>query len=78
VTIVEFDAEQPYTVAATVEKFLQQAHQMINTVGMLHTAQQQPEKRLRNLEPEHLQQSFTINAILLPAQVQSFGGLLRH
>ena len=81
VTIVEFDAEQPDTVAAaaaTVQKFLQQVHLMINTVGMLHTAQQQPEKRLRSLEPENLQQSFTINAILLPTLVQAFGGLLRH
>ena len=81
VTIVEFDAEKPDSVtaaAATVQKFLQRAHLMINTVGMLHTAQQQPEKRLRSLDPENLQQSFTINAVLLPILVQAFGGLLRH
>jgi len=81
VTIEEFDAEQPDTVtaaAATVRTFLQRAHLMINTVGMLHNAQQQPEKRLRSLEPANLQKSFTINAILLPTLVQAFGGLLRH
>jgi NAD(P)-dependent dehydrogenase (short-subunit alcohol dehydrogenase family) len=81
VTIVEFDAEQPASVttaAATVRKSLQRVHLMINTVGMLHNAQQQPEKRLRSLEPENLQQSLMINAILLPMLVQAFGGLLRH
>jgi NAD(P)-dependent dehydrogenase (short-subunit alcohol dehydrogenase family) len=81
VTIVGFDAEQPGSVTAaatTVRKSLQCAHLMINTVGMLHNAQQQPEKRLRSIEPENLQQSFTINAILLPMLVQAFGGLLRH
>ena len=81
VTIVEFDAEQPDTVAAAaaiVRTFLQRAHLMINTVGMLHNVQQQPEKRLRSLEPVNLQKSFTINALLLPTLVQMFGGLLRH
>jgi NAD(P)-dependent dehydrogenase (short-subunit alcohol dehydrogenase family) len=81
VTIVGFDAEQPCSVTAaamTVRKTLQRAHLMINTVGMLHNDQQQPEKRLRSLEPENLQRSFAINATLLPVLVQAFGELLRH
>lgn len=81
VSIVEFDAEQAESVkaaAAAVREVLQRAHVMINTVGMLHSEQQKPEKRLSSLEPENLQRSFFINATLLPTLVQAFGDLLRH
>jgi NAD(P)-dependent dehydrogenase (short-subunit alcohol dehydrogenase family) len=51
---------------------------MINTVGLLHSEQQQPEKRLRSLDPVNLQRSFAINAVLLPVLAREFGDLLRH
>lgn len=81
VTTVTFDAEQPESVraaAVVVQKSLKTVHLMINTVGMLHDEQQQPEKRLKSLQPEQLQRSLVINAFLLPLLAQAFGGLLRH
>lgn len=81
VSTVFLDAEKPasITTAATqVRKVVQRVDLMINTVGMLHCEEQQPEKRLSSLETENLQRSFLVNAALLPALVQAFGGLLRH
>ncbi|NND68759.1 MAG: SDR family NAD(P)-dependent oxidoreductase, partial [Halioglobus sp.] len=81
VTIVNFDAEDAASIATaaqTVQEAVSRVHLMINTVGMLHTDGQQPEKRLKDFDPANLQRSFAINAALLPALVKAFGGLLRH
>lgn len=81
VVAVKFDAEDPESIAAAAESVrssIERVHLMINTVGMLHSEQQQPEKRLSLVSPENLQQSFAINTLLLPVLVQEFSGLLRH
>lgn len=81
VRVVNFDAERPetLTVAATiVHKYLKKAHLVINTVGLLHSAKQQPEKRLASLDPVNLQRSFSVNATLLAVLARDFGDLLRH
>lgn len=78
---VSFDAEQPESVLAaaeTVAETVSRVHLLINTVGMLHDGQQQPEKSLRSLQPGHLQRSLLINAVLLPVLAQGFARLLRH
>ena len=66
------------TAAAAASGLIERAHLLINTVGMLHSASQQPEKRLQSLKPQQLQQSFLINATLLPLLAQAFSKLLRH
>ncbi len=81
VTTVRFNALEPETIvaaASTVESVVGRIHLMINTVGLLHSEQQQPEKRLNRLDPANLQRSFAINAMLLPVLVQAFSSLLRH
>ena len=81
VRIVAFEAErlESLAVASTlVHEYLDKAHLVINTVGLLHSEHQQPEKRLRSLDPDNLQRSFTVNALLLPVLAQAFGDLLRH
>ncbi|CAA0125360.1 C-factor [Halioglobus japonicus] len=78
---VTFDAQQPDSVAEAAALAMQsvdRVHLMVNTVGMLHSAQQQPEKSLRKLMPDDLQRAFQINATLLPILAQAFSRLLRH
>ncbi len=81
ISIAKFDAEEPASIAAAasdVGERLGQVHLLINTVGMLHSDGQQPEKRLSRLVPANLQRSFAINATLLPALAQAFSKMLRH
>lgn len=81
VTIVSFDAQTPETVdaaATLIGQAVERVHLVINTVGLLHSEQQQPEKQLNKLAPANLQRSFAINAVLLPVLVQAFSSLLRH
>ena len=81
VTYVTFDAEDAesvMTAASRVSDSLDRIHLLINTVGLLHNQQRGPEKRLKALNPEHLQQSFQVNAVLLPILAQAFSKLLRH
>ncbi len=81
VSHVNLDAEAPGSVAAAaaaVGEEIDRLHLLFNTVGVLHSETLQPEKRLKDLRAEHLQQSFTVNAVLLPLLAQAFSGLLRH
>jgi NAD(P)-dependent dehydrogenase (short-subunit alcohol dehydrogenase family) len=81
VQCINFDALEPDTVAqaaATVAESCAEVHLLINTVGMLHSAGQRPEKRLADLDTVNLQQSMAVNAALLPQLAQAFSGLLRH
>lgn len=81
VTRLRFDACDPASVtraASSAGEVLGRAHLLINTVGVLHSETQQPEKQLRSLSADHLQQSFLVNATLLPLLAQAFGVLLRH
>ena len=81
VTYVTFDAEDAESVlnaATRVKESLDRVHLLINTVGLLHNQHQGPEKRLKTLNPEHLQKAFQVNAMLLPLLAQAFSKLLRH
>ncbi len=81
VSHLAIDAEDSQSVLAAAERAqdaVQRVHLLINTVGMLHTTGQGPEKRLKALRPEHLQQSFAVNAALLPLLAQGFAKLMRH
>ena len=78
---VAMDAEQPETVAAAASEaaaVLGQVHLLVNTVGLLHSEQQQPEKRVRDVDPDNIARSFAVNATLVPLLAQAFGPLLRH
>jgi NAD(P)-dependent dehydrogenase (short-subunit alcohol dehydrogenase family) len=78
---VRFDALEPDSIssaAAAVGQQFGRLHLLINTVGMLHSSQQQPEKRLRDVSAQNLQQSFMTNAVLLPLLAQAFGPMMRH
>ncbi|PLW67879.1 SDR family NAD(P)-dependent oxidoreductase [Pseudohalioglobus lutimaris] len=81
VDYLRFDALDPNSIssaAAKVHQQLDHVHLLINTVGMLHSTEQQPEKRLRDVSAKSLQQSFMTNAVLLPLLAQSFSPLMRH
>ena len=81
ITRLHFDACEPDSIvqaASRASEMFGRVHLLINTVGMLHSGSQQPEKQLRNLDPQQLQQSFLVNATLLPLLAQAFGKLLRH
>jgi NAD(P)-dependent dehydrogenase (short-subunit alcohol dehydrogenase family) len=80
-TFVAFDASDPDSIvagAAAVEKLFSRVHLLINTVGLLHSESQQPEKNLRAIRADNLQRSFQVNAILLPLLAQAFSRHLRH
>ncbi|MFK7976995.1 MAG: SDR family NAD(P)-dependent oxidoreductase [Halioglobus sp.] len=84
VSVLPFDAENPESIAAAAQligESAERVHVLLNTVGMLHSAeqfQQQPEKRLADVELASLQRSMLINAMLLPMLAKAFGRLLRH
>ena len=81
VTYLPFDAEDPQSVmtaATQVQQSLERVHLLINTVGLLHNQHQVPEKRLKAVDPENLQKSFQVNAVLLLLLAQAFSKLLRH
>jgi len=78
---IGFDALQPDTVteaARAVGEHCDRIHLLINTVGMLHSPSQGPEKRLADLTAEKLLQSMALNAALFPLLAQTFSPLLRH
>lgn len=81
VTCLAFDACDPESVFAAAEEarqLLGRVHLLFNTVGLLHSESQSPEKHLKALRLDHLQQSFQVNAALVPLLAQAFGRLLRH
>ena len=78
---IRFDALSPTTItdaAAAVGQISQRIHLLINTVGMLHSPDQAPEKRLADINAANLARSMALNATLLPLLAQAFSGLLRH
>lgn len=81
ITYLTFDAGNPESVfaaAADVQQLLDRVHLLVNTVGLLHSGNQLPEKHLKAVRADHLQHSFQVNAALLPLLAQGFGKLLRH
>ncbi|MEM1112345.1 MAG: SDR family NAD(P)-dependent oxidoreductase [Pseudomonadota bacterium] len=53
-------------------------HCLINTIGVLHGPDIQPEKRLKQISIEQMQRSFMTNAMLLPLLAQAFSKSLKH
>lgn len=81
ITFLTFDAGSPESVfaaAAEVQRTLDRVHLLVNTVGLLHSENQLPEKHLKAVSSDHLQHSFQVNAALLPLLAQAFGKMLRH
>ncbi len=72
------DAARIASVAAGVSEQLGRVHLLVNTVGMLHGAGVQPEKRLRDLKPQAFHQSMTINALFPALLAEGFSRALRH
>jgi NAD(P)-dependent dehydrogenase (short-subunit alcohol dehydrogenase family) len=72
------DEAQIAAVVQTIQQTTSTLHWVINCVGWLHDAEQQPEKSLRSLQAESLARYFQVNAIaavLLAKQIQP---LLKH
>jgi NAD(P)-dependent dehydrogenase (short-subunit alcohol dehydrogenase family) len=81
VTRCQFNANDPDSISAAADvahRLFRHAHLLINTVGLLHNDTLTPEKRLRDIKPEHLHESFMVNAALLPLLARAFGHMLRH
>lgn len=81
VTSLFVDAQQAVSIeeaAAAVSRDVSRVHLLFNTVGLLHRDGLAPEKRLRDIAPDPLQQSFAVNAIFLPLLCQAFSPLLKH
>lgn len=75
------DAGDPATstaAAQTIAERCDRVHLLINTVGVLHSAQQQPEKRLRNLDQDSMLASFQVNAVFPGMLANAFSSLLKH
>lgn len=78
---LQFNAGDPGSITDAADTALQafgRAHLLINTVGLLHNQHLKPEKRLRDIEPQQLKESFVVNATLLPILAQAFEKTLRH
>ena len=73
-----FDASSPAPLPSLDDCGVDRLQLLVNTVGLLHSAEQQPEKRVRDLELDKLLHAMTINAGLLPRLAQAYGRALRH
>lgn len=78
VTYLSFDAADAGALPTLDGTGVDQLHLLVNTVGFLHSDEQQPEKRVGELETANLLRSMTINAALLPRLAQAYGTALRH
>ena len=63
---------------ATVQSIAPQLHIVINCVGLLHSQKQQPEKALRQLNPENLLTYFQVNSIGPALLAKHVLPLLKH
>ena len=75
------DATQPHSITAAAQEIhssLGNVHLLINTVGVLHREGQQPEKRLRDLQPDNLLYSCQVNGLFVALVADAFAPLLRH
>lgn len=53
-------------------------HLLMNVAGVLHEGQMNPEKRLEDINPTHLERSFAVNAVGPLLMVKHFHSLLHH
>jgi len=68
-------------IAESVQKIraeVNQLHLVVNCVGLLHEDNVQPEKSLRQINPEHLLRYFQVNSIGAVLLAKHFLPLLRH
>ncbi len=72
------DADSIAAAATEVARHVNHIHVLFNTVGLLHDADNGPEKRLKALQADYLLRSFQVNAMLLPLLAQQFSPLLKH
>ncbi|QED28923.1 SDR family NAD(P)-dependent oxidoreductase [Microvenator marinus] len=75
------DIEDEESIAAAAQKLReshQKVHLLVNTIGMLHTEEFGPEKKLQDLEPENLARIFRVNAIGPALVFKHFHPFFRH
>jgi NAD(P)-dependent dehydrogenase (short-subunit alcohol dehydrogenase family) len=72
------DGARIASVAASVSEQLGRVHLVVNSVGFLHGDGVQPEKRLRDLDPQAFHQSMTINALFPALLAEGFSRAMRH
>jgi NAD(P)-dependent dehydrogenase (short-subunit alcohol dehydrogenase family) len=72
------EEEQITQTAAQIQGEVGKLHLVINCVGILHEGTLQPEKNLRQIQPEHLLRYFQVNSIGSVLLAKHFLPLLRH
>lgn len=75
------DIEDEESIAAAAQKLReshQKVHFLINTIGLLHTEEFGPEKKLQDLDPENLARIFRVNAIGPALVFKHFHPFFRH
>ncbi|MGF1538306.1 MAG: SDR family NAD(P)-dependent oxidoreductase [Elainellaceae cyanobacterium] len=80
-TAIQMDLTDEGQVArglATLSSVSPKLHLVINSVGMLHSEAQQPEKSLRHIDLENLTRSFQVNSIGAILLIKHLLPLLRH
>ena len=80
VQVITVEASDPQSITAAAEDCSSRGplHLLVNTVGLLHDSEVQPEKRLRDLTPENFHQSMTVNALFPALLAEGFSRALRH
>jgi NAD(P)-dependent dehydrogenase (short-subunit alcohol dehydrogenase family) len=81
VDVIPLEATEPGSVASAARDACARVgviHLLINTVGMLHSENVRPEKRLRDLEAASLQQAIAINALFPALLAEGLSRALRH
>ena len=80
-TVLHVDATEAATIDAAAAAIAGQCTALdlvFNAVGILHTAEFSPEKRLKDVSPEALHHLATVNAFFLPQLAAALAPLLRH
>ncbi|KYC35891.1 cell-cell signaling protein [Scytonema hofmannii PCC 7110] len=80
-TCLSMDITDESQIADVVQKIrteVQQLHLVINCVGMLHESSLEPEKSLRQINPEHLMRYFQVNSIGSVLLAKHLLPLFRH
>jgi len=79
--VIRLDVEDEGTIAEATEAIGKQTDSLdlvMNVAGLLHDGELQPEKRLQDLEHEHLERLFRVNAIGPALVAKHVHRLLRH
>ncbi|MEO0346565.1 MAG: SDR family NAD(P)-dependent oxidoreductase, partial [Pseudomonadota bacterium] len=63
VTLDIADPDSVAAAAATVAEHTDQLDWVLNTVGLLHAGDMQPERRLEDVDAGNIQRSFAVNAV---------------